>query len=186
MFSNKVQFKGGSSSRGLSLRSGGRGPLLTAPAPAAEAVSQVWSMAAAAFIVGVFIVDRRHIRRPLHNVRERFYRVSLLVVDLIWLTWNLIVPLSAQLCLGWWEFSRSGLVGGQNGGIKVNQTQIYAQMGYPVLANQFTELPKNIGHPILNSFWFPAFIKNSNICGDLLCFWAALNTSKSSFKTPLI
>ena len=44
------------------------------------------------------------------------YRVSHLVVDLIWLTWNFIVPLSAQLSLGWWEFGRSGLAGGQSGG----------------------------------------------------------------------
>ena len=37
------------------------------------------------------------------------YRVSHLVVDLVWLTWNLIVPLPAQLCLRWWEFGRNAL-----------------------------------------------------------------------------
>ena len=44
------------------------------------------------------------------------YRASHLVVDLVWLTWILVVPLSAQLCLGWWEFGRSGLADEQRGG----------------------------------------------------------------------
>ena len=35
-------------------------------------------------------------------------------IDLVWLTW--IFPLSAQLCLGWWEYGISGLAAEQKGG----------------------------------------------------------------------
>ena len=41
---------------------------------------------------------RAEVGYSLHAAR---YRASHLVVDLVWLTWILIVPLSAQLCLGW-------------------------------------------------------------------------------------
>ena len=44
------------------------------------------------------------------------YRASYMVVDLVWITWILIVPLSAHLCLGWKEFRRSGLAAEQKGG----------------------------------------------------------------------
>ena len=51
------------------------------------------------------------------------------------LTRNLIVPLSAQFCLGRWEFGRSGLAAEQNGGtLKSKSTKpwVYDQMGHPV------------------------------------------------------
>ena len=56
----------------------------------------------------------------------------------IWvgLTLILSVPLSAQLCLGWWEIGRTGWAAGQDGGIsqiKVNPTQVRLEMGHPVL-----------------------------------------------------
>ena len=45
------------------------------------------------------------------------YRASHLVVDLVWLTRILNIPLSAQLGLGWWwEFGGSGSAAKQKGG----------------------------------------------------------------------
>ena len=57
------------------------------------------------------------------------------VKDWVWLTWILILPLSAQLCLGWWGFGRSGLAAWQNGGAleSVNKTKVYDQMRHPVV-----------------------------------------------------
>ena len=54
-----------------------------------------------------------------------------------------------QPCLGWWEFGRSGLAAGQ---IKVNQTQVYDQMGHPVpilhklLSQKDAVFPHLVGH----------------------------------------
>ena len=59
-----------------------------------------------------------------------------LVADWVWLTWILIVPLPAQLCLGWWEFGRSGLAAWQSGETqesKSTKTLVYHQIGHPVL-----------------------------------------------------
>ena len=50
------------------------------------------------------------------TVSTKLRSVQDLDVDLVWLTWNLIVPLSAQICLGWRELGRHCLAGGQNGG----------------------------------------------------------------------
>ena len=48
----------------------------------------------------------QEVRRDCLRLWVHVYRVSHLVVDKVWLTCNLIVPLSAGLCLGWWEFGR--------------------------------------------------------------------------------
>ena len=77
---------------------------------------------------------RAEVGYSLHAAR---YRASHLVVDLVWLTCILIVPLSAQLCLGFvgiwqnWLGSRAKYWKPQ---IKVNQTQVCDQMGHPVIS----------------------------------------------------
>ena len=67
-----------------------------------------------------------HSTIEMQTKKACMYRVSQLVEDLVWLTWNVIVPLSAPLCLGWWEFGRSGLAARKNGGTRSEQ------MGHPV------------------------------------------------------
>ena len=44
------------------------------------------------------------------------YRVTLVVADLGWVGMNFKVPLSAQFCLGCWEFDRTGCAARQDHG----------------------------------------------------------------------
>ena len=66
------------------------------------------------------------------------FRVSHLVVDWVWLSWILIDPLAAQLCLGWWKLGWQKGPGcwarWWNTQIKVNPTKVYDQMVHLVLA----------------------------------------------------
>ena len=77
------------------------------------------------------------------------YRVSHLLVDWIGLTWCLSVLLSAQVCLGWWEFGRSGWAQWWNTQIQVNPTQVDEQMGHPVVRWEF--LKTNLS--MYSSYW---------------------------------
>ena len=65
-----------------------------------------------------------------------------LLVDWAGSTWIQCVPLSAQFCLGWWEFGRSGWARWWNNKIKVNQTQVHKQMGHPVVSKVYYFNPR--------------------------------------------
>ena len=56
------------------------------------------------------------------SIFEQLYRASHVLVDWVLLTWISSVPLSARLCLGWWDFGRSGWVAGQDGGTKKSKS----------------------------------------------------------------
>ena len=60
------------------------------------------------------------------------YRVSQVSRDWVLMTWIYSVPLSAGLCLGWWELWLGSWARWWNKGIKVVPTQVSAHLEYPV------------------------------------------------------
>ena len=75
-------------------------------------------------------IDSTFLRQQISG----FYRVSQVSWDWVLLTLISSVPLSALLCLGWWEIGRSGWADGQDGGTqKSKSTQLRSQLTWDTL-----------------------------------------------------
>jgi len=114
------------------------------------------------------------------------YRVSQVSWDWVLLTWISSVPLSAsaRLCLGGWEFDRSGWATWWNTEIKVNPTQPRSQLTWDTLYYVSKNLHPPYSHETLVLLW------KSEIATfePLLCFirnWRMRPRSLAAFQKTI-
>ena len=113
--------------------------------------------------------------------------MSHLLVDLVRLTWILSVSLSAQFCLGWWEFCRSGWAAGQDSGTPKSKsaqprsTSILATM-YMVYVSEYALRVHEFQLPALPWIQHDVVRARRGLCRLLILHGGELDSQNSCFS----